>query len=99
MASTLFLSRRAPPGQSARPGWSLLKNNHFLALAMAGAIGVFALFVPPFFLSLFASSIKLTATTGAALTGTGGSTALGRLLSGWLCHRIGLFNSLALTAS
>jgi predicted MFS family arabinose efflux permease len=75
-----------------------LKNVTFLALAMAGAVGVFALFVPPFFLPLFASSIGLSASTGAGLVaGFGASTAIGRLMSGWVCDRIGPFNTLAIT--
>lgn len=96
--TALLLQERASTGQSSRFDWSLLKNIPFLSLALAGAVGVFALFVPPFFLPLFARSIGLSASTGAALVaGFGGSTALGRLLSGWLCDRIGAFNTLAIT--
>ncbi|KAL9617854.1 MAG: hypothetical protein Q9160_007404 [Pyrenula sp. 1 TL-2023] len=96
--TALMLKERVPAAQSSRFDWSLLKNIPFLTLAMAGAVGVFALFVPPFFLPLFARSIGLSASTGAALVaGFGGSTALGRLFSGWLCDRIGAFNTLAIT--
>lgn len=75
--AALMLKERASPATSSRFDWSLLKNIPFLALAMVDAISVFALFVPPFFLPLFASSIGLPASTGAALVaGFGGSTAI-----------------------
>jgi MFS family permease len=80
--------------------FSLLKNVPFLTLALGGAIGVFALFVPPFFLPLFANSIGLSSSTGAALVaGFGFSTALGRLFGGWFCDLIGPFNALAITCA
>ncbi len=65
--AALMLKGRAPPRQSSRFHWSLLQSTPFLAVAMARAIGVFALFVSPFFLLLFASSIGLPASTSAAL--------------------------------
>ncbi|KAJ9663649.1 hypothetical protein H2198_000661 [Neophaeococcomyces mojaviensis] len=95
----LLLKERTRTGQASRFDWSMLKNVPFLALAMAGAVGVFALFVPPFFLPLFASSIGLSASTGAGLVaGFGASTAVGRLLGGWVSDRIGALNALAITA-
>lgn len=96
--AAFLLEDRAPTGQASRFDWSMLKNISFLALSMAGAVGVFAMFVPPFFLPLFANSIGLSPSTGAGLVaGFGGATALGRLFSGWSCDRIGAFNTLAIT--
>ncbi|GAM85464.1 hypothetical protein ANO11243_034710 [Dothideomycetidae sp. 11243] len=78
--------------------WSLLKNTHFLLLAAAGAIGVFALFVPPFFLPLFASSFGLSPAIGAGLVaGFGASTAIGRLLGGCFSDLIGPLNATLIT--
>ena len=95
----LLLRDRVRTGQASRFDWSMLKNVPFLALAMGGAVGVFALFVPPFFLPLFANSIGLSASTGAGLVaGFGASTAVGRFLGGWVCDRIGPLNALAITA-
>lgn len=93
-----LLKERTRTGAASRYDWSLLKNIPFMALVMAGAVGVFAAYVPPFFLPLFAKSIGLSSSTGAALVaGFGASTALGRLLGGWACDRIGAFNALAIT--
>ncbi|KAM0542651.1 hypothetical protein ACHAPJ_012683 [Fusarium lateritium] len=95
----LLLKDRARSGSTSRFDWSQLKSIPFLTLTMSGAIGVFALFVPPFFLPTFASSIGLSASTGAGLVaGFGASTAVGRLVGGWLCDYIGAFNTLALAA-
>ncbi|KAF5655455.1 monocarboxylate transporter [Fusarium sp. NRRL 25303] len=86
-------------GTTSKFDWSQLKSMPFLALTMSGAVGVFALFVPPFFLPVFARSIGLSASTGAGLVaGFGASTAVGRLFGGWICDRMGAFNSLALAA-
>lgn len=96
--TVLLLRERISTGQNARFDWSLLKNVSFVFLCVAGGIGVFASFVPAFFLPLFASSIGLSASTGAGLVaGFGGSTTIGRLLSGLVCDRIGAFNTLAIT--
>ena len=94
-----LLKEQARSGTVSKFDWSLLKNTPFLALTMAGAVGVFALFVPPFFLPLFANSIGLSASTGAGLVaGFGAATAVGRLLGGWVCDRIGALNTMLITA-
>ncbi|KAM0491979.1 hypothetical protein ACHAP8_010219 [Fusarium lateritium] len=95
----LFLKDFARNSSTSRFDWSQLKSLSFLTLAMAGAVGVFALFVPPFFLPVFARSIGLSASTGAGLVaGFGASTAVGRFAGGWICDKIGAFNALALAA-
>jgi len=58
----------------------------------------FPLFVPPFFLPLYARSIGQSAQVGAALVaGFNFSSALGRVLSGLLSDRFGSVNSLLLS--
>lgn len=94
----LVIRERSATNGLSRFDWSLLRNGSFLTLAMAGAIGVFALFVPPFFLPLFASSIGLSPSMGAALVGGfGAATAVGRILGGWTCDKIGAFNTMIIT--
>ena len=62
---------------------------------MAGAIGTFPLFVPPFFLPLYSHSVGLTASEGAGLVaGFNFSSAVGRLLCGFLSDYIGPVNTL-----
>lgn len=91
-----LLRERARTGVASRFDWSLTRNIPFVLVTTAGAVGVFALYVPPFFLPLFAKSIGLSSSTGAGLVaGFGASTAAGRLLGGWACDRIGAFNALA----
>jgi predicted MFS family arabinose efflux permease len=56
------------------------------------------MYVPPYFLPLFASSIGLSSSTGAGLiAGFGAATAIGRLTGGFLCDRLGAVNALAIT--
>lgn len=94
----LLLNERATPGSAARLDWSLLKSIPFLSLCLAGAVSTFALFVPPFFIPLFASSLGLSPSTGAGLVaGFGLSTTVGRMLSGVACDQIGALNTLAIT--
>jgi MFS family permease len=96
--AALLLKERSRSGSASRFDWSLLKNPPFMALALAGAVGVFAMYVPPYFLPLFASSIGLSSSVGAGLVaGFGAATAIGRLLGGWFCDRVGAVNALAIT--
>jgi nitrate/nitrite transporter NarK len=95
---TLALKDRAIPGSLSRFDWSLLKNVPFLTLTMVGAVEVFVLFVPLFFLPLYASSIGLSASPGAELVGGfGAATAVGRILGGWMCDKIGTSNTSMIT--
>jgi len=96
--SALLIKERGPTGSVARMDWSLLKSIPFLCLCLAGAVSTFAIFVPPFFIPLFANSIGLSSSTGAALVaGFGISTTIGRMLSGVACDKIGALNTVAIT--
>ncbi len=96
--SALLLKERTHTGSTARIDWSMLKNVPFLYLCLAGAASTFALYVPPFFIPLFARSIGLSSSTGAGLVaGFGLSTTFGRMLSGVTCDKLGPLNTLALT--
>jgi MCP family monocarboxylic acid transporter-like MFS transporter 3 len=72
---------------------NMFKSLPFLAVFLAGAVGCFALFVPPYFLPLFAQSIGFSSSTGAALVaGFNASNAVGRFIAGPLCDKIGPVN-------
>ena len=74
--------------------WSLFKSLPFVAVFAAGATGTFAIFVPPFFLPLFAQSIGLSASTGAGLVAAfNACTAIGRFGSGYFCDKFGALNT------
>lgn len=47
--------------------WTMFRSIPFIATFIASAIGVFALYVPPYYLPLFAQSIGLSSSTGAGL--------------------------------
>ncbi|KAJ6554175.1 monocarboxylate permease Mch4 [Mycena capillaripes] len=84
--------------------WSLFRDLRFIMLFFAGAIGTFPLFVPPFFLPLYSTSVGLSPSTGAGLVaGFNFSSALGRLGCGFASDLIGpvnvLFLSLLLSAA
>lgn len=83
--------------------WKLFKSANFLLLCTATAIGTFPLYVPPFFLPLYANSLGFSSATGAGLVaGFTLSSGVGRILCGFGCDLIGatnvLFISLLLTA-
>lgn len=93
----LLLKERQSGTQTSRMEWSLLKSPPFLCICLAGAISTFALFVPPFFIPLFASSIGLSPSTGAGLVaGFGLSSTVGRLIAGYACDKIGPLNTFAI---
>lgn len=79
---------------------SLFKNAPFCYLFFAGAVGVFPLFVPPFFLPLFAHSVGLSASQGAGVVACfNACTAVGRLGSGFACDRAGSVNTMLLASA
>ncbi|ORY47091.1 major facilitator superfamily domain-containing protein [Leucosporidium creatinivorum] len=75
--------------------WRLFRDPIFLLLFLAAAIATFPLFVPPFFLPLYASSLGLSASAGAGLVaGFNFSSAVGRLSCGFMCDKLGAVNTL-----
>lgn len=81
----------------------LFKDPAFLLIFAIGAVGTFPLFVAPFFIPSYSRSMGLASSTGAGLlAGFNFSSAVGRIVCGYFCDRIGpintLFISLILTA-
>ena len=96
--AALLIRERASPNNAPFVDLSLFRSIPFCCVFLAGAVGTFALFVPPFFLPLFAHSIGLSASTGAGIVaGFNGCTAIGRLGAGFACDRFGSTNMLLLT--
>ena len=89
---------RIPSHNAAFVDLSLFKSIPFCCLFLAGATCTFALFVPPFFLPLFAHSIGLPASTGAGIVAAfNACTAIGRLFLGFGCDKFGATNMVLLT--
>ena len=96
--AALLVKERAPSSHAPFIHLSLFRSIPFCCVFLAGAVGTFALFVPPFFLPLFAHSIGLSASTGAGIVaGFNACTAIGRLGAGFACDRFGATNMLLLT--
>ena len=96
--AALLVRERAPSNNAPFIDLSLFKSMPFCCVFLAGAVGTFALFVPPFFIPLFAHSIGLSASTGAGVVAAfNACTAVGRLGAGFACDRLGPTNMLLLT--
>ena len=96
--AALIIRERVPSNNASFVDLSLFKSMPFCCLFLAGAIGTFALFVPSFFLPLFAQSIGLSASTGAGIVAAfNACTAVGRLGAGFACDKFGSTNMLLLT--
>ncbi|KAF3359020.1 Aspyridones efflux protein apdF like [Verticillium longisporum] len=90
-----MIKERIPIQTSGFIDWKLFRQGSFNIIFVAGAIGVFPLLVPPFFIPLYARSMGLSTSTGAALlAGYNFSSAIGRIISGHLCDILGPLNTL-----
>ena len=90
-----LIKERTPIQASGFVDWSLFRQSNFAILFLASAIGVFPLFVPPFFIPLYGRSMGLSSSTGAALlAGFNFSSCVGRIFSGHLCDILGPLNTL-----
>ncbi|KAK3177593.1 hypothetical protein K4F52_009644 [Lecanicillium sp. MT-2017a] len=83
--------------------WKMFKSLNFVLIWVSSAIATFPLYVPPFFLPLYADSLGFSSATGAGLVaGFTMSSAIGRIICGFCCDKFGainvLFTSMLLTA-
>lgn len=77
---------------------SLFRDLTFFLLFIAGFIGIFALYIPSFFLPTVATSIGLSPKTAAAVMACyNACMAVGRLGSGIACDKLGSTNMLLMT--
>lgn len=77
---------------------SMFRNPAYSAVFIAAALGTFTLFAPPYFLPFIAKSAGLSSATGAGLVaGFNACTAVGRVLSGPMCDKIGPANTFLAT--
>ncbi|KAL8283967.1 hypothetical protein RQP46_005080 [Phenoliferia psychrophenolica] len=78
--------------------WSMFRDVRFCLVFFGSFIGLFPLFVPPFFLPLYATSLGLSASKGSLLlAGFNLASALGRILFGLGADRyLGSVNALVI---
>lgn len=96
--AALVIKQRVPLHNVPVLDFTLFKQLPFTAVFIAGATVTFTLFIPPFFLPLFAQSIGLSSSVGAGLVAAfSACTTVGRFVSGPLCDRIGPLNTFAIT--
>lgn len=95
--AALLIKEKVPPGSTVI-NMSLFRDLTFFLLFMAGFVGIFALYIPSFFLPTVAVSIGLSSTTAAGVMACYNSCmAIGRLGSGIACDRFGSTNMLLIT--
>lgn len=95
LPSAYLIKERAPITAAPFIDRSLLRDKRFIVLFFAGALATFPLFVPPFFLPLYATSLGLSNSAGAGLVaGFNFSSAVGRLLLGLNADIMGPLNTL-----
>ena len=98
--AALAIKERIPQPRVPVLDFALFKDVPFAAIFVAGVTATFTLFVPPFFLPLFARAIGLSSSAGAGLVaGFNACNTLGRFIAGPLCDRIGPLNTFVLTVS
>lgn len=96
-----YLIRERTPARKAQIlDFTLFRSLPFCVLFAAGAVCVFCLFVPPYFLPLFAHSIGLSASTGAGIVAAFHVCgAVGRIAAGYACDKLGATNTLLLVTT
>ena len=89
-----LVKERTPLRNAPFAELSMFKSLPFVAIFFSSAIGTFALFVPPYFLPLFAHSVGLPPSTGAGVVAAfSACNAIGRFAAGPMCDRVGPLNT------
>lgn len=74
---------------------TLFRSKTFVLLFLAGVVGMFPSFVPPYCMPRFVESIGLSSSTGAGMVAAfNAASAVGRISSGLLSDRLGCLNVL-----
>jgi MFS transporter, MCT family, solute carrier family 16 (monocarboxylic acid transporters), member 3 len=100
ITASWFMRERGPLRKYPLVDWSMFKNIPYLAFFLSGAISVFGLYIPAFYLPMFAQAIGLSSSTGAGIVaGFNLSAAIGRFGAGPMCDWLGASNTLLITMS
>ncbi|KAJ9122886.1 hypothetical protein QFC24_003924 [Naganishia onofrii] len=92
-----MLKERTRPKKGSFLEWRLFRDPKFAVFFCSAAIGLFPLFVAPFFLPLYGTSMGLSASSAAGLVaGFNLASAVGRISFGQVADKLGPINSLIL---
>lgn len=96
---TVLLIKERPTSQGNYfLNWSLFKNRVFSCVFVVGAVGIFAIYAPVFFLPYINTALGLSNSTSiGVVTCLYSCMSLGRLIAGFACDKIGAMNTLFLS--
>jgi len=78
--------------------WRLFKSLNFDLVFLGSSLGTFPLFVPPFFIPMYAKSMGFSSSVGATLVaGFSIASGFGRIGSGVACDKLGSLNTLTMS--
>jgi MFS family permease len=99
LPAAYFIKDRRPANRHIKLiDWTLFNDPKFVYMFISGVIATFPLFVPPFFIPLYAGSVGLSASTGAALlAGFNLASAVGRISFGLVCDSLGAVHALLIS--
>ncbi|KAJ9119077.1 hypothetical protein QFC22_003568 [Naganishia vaughanmartiniae] len=93
--SSWMLKERTRPKKGSFLEWRLFRDPKFAVFFCSAAIGLFPLFVAPFFLPMYGTSMGLSASSAAGLVaGFNLASAVGRISFGQVSDQIGPINAL-----
>jgi MFS family permease len=96
--TALCIRERVTARKEYSVDFSLFKDRTFVCLFMSGAIGVFAIYIPSFFLPYVAQALGLSnSTTTGVIACFNVCMAIGRIASGVACDKLGSFNTYLFT--
>lgn len=95
-----LLQTRYPIPPTKMVEWTMFRDAKFVVLFAAGAVTTFPLYVPPFFLPLYADALALSSDAGVSLVaGFNFASAVGRLGCGFAGDVLGSVNALLLSVT
>ncbi|KAF2164941.1 hypothetical protein M409DRAFT_67634 [Zasmidium cellare ATCC 36951] len=97
LPAAFFIRDRIAPNRRTFIDWTLFRDPRFFFLFLCGVVATFPLLVPPFFLPLYSVSIGMPGAAAALVAGFNLASAVGRIIFGYCCDKIGSLNSLFMT--